>query len=284
MGCAVTELPSVQEYNDSLHERDEQKMRVSLTNVAATACSRSDAGRVDFSLVEDCFDRIQNIVRRNAPKFSYSCISVDLLSAEELDRELERCTECSAAANYMIQLLCGITNESVSQRRLDVLARRAPCTDEEFFGSYEKLMKVNSDGTYIHAVIEKLLTPSRRFQHQLFCVTISGGGHLLVIEKQAEECNTWWRIYQSWYSYFTLAEWIGVDPWKSDNTDFTTRHARFGNGKKLSHQEILYFFAHPMIDRGIIAKDINFYIRVFDIDINICSILQNKLIELGQKA
>lgn len=242
--------------------------------------------KINSSANTDCFDLIKIIINQTPPSFSDSCIKLKSSENGLNISELKKCTECSASAYYMVRLLTGIEPEVMHKRNIKVtceyplVVKNGNClsTSEEFFGTYEKLMSMKSDGTYEHDLAEKIFAPSKEFQHQLFCVTLGGGSHIFVIEKKANAVGkAMWRIYQSWYSCYSLAEWLGIETWKCDNTSFTKMHSVIGNGKMLSEEEFLFFFRHPIDIDYEIAKNVCIYIKAFIINPNIGAILQKKL-------
>jgi len=303
MGCAAARSQLVQVDHNYLHEVDgrEASAFTDLTALSNASFAKAAVGRTSdtaslalevhvlgSTALADCFDVVREMVQLDPPKFSDSCVNPKILPPEALSEELKKCTECAASTYYMMHLFTGVMPRDYYLRARTVTWQHGSpddvfSTDEEFCGSYENLMQMRADGTYVNSVIAKLFNQSKKNQHQLFCVIMGCGAHLFVVEKIGRRRDTYWRIYQSWASLFSLAEWLGIESWKCSDDDFTKRHSSFGNGKMLSSQEILNFFYHPRNETNSMARDTMFYVRVLDIDPNIRLVLQNKLIELGHK-
>jgi hypothetical protein len=145
-------------------------------------------------------------------------------------------------------------------------------------GSYGRFCAKNSWGKFAAPVAQKLFASSS--EHLVFYVQIGRidegyqPNHSFVVEKLRTRDERKYRIYQSFYKGFTLAQWIGVDKWPQKKwaykntclSDFFDKsHARYGNGRKVTEDELHAFIvANLYIREYCKTKPSDYYPSAFE--------------------
>jgi len=150
-------------------------------------------------------------------------------------------------------------------------------TLDNFFRKKGSFFNQKESPHYRGSIATRLFARSTQPEHVLFYVNLGGGGHVFVIEKMCDGIQTWWRVYQSFYSIFTLAEWLGLPghPWRLDNQDtctqlYTHLFKIYGKNQQITDPELIahfitynarYVAAHYDIDE----PQLSCYVKMFDI-------------------
>lgn len=163
-------------------------------------------------------------------------------------------TNCSESARYICQLFTGSRPDIVTQQKI--------FADNEYRGTFTDFAKKNGSH-YQNRMAHILFTPSPIPLHVLFYVQCNGegrGGHFYVIEIQSDGTTTFARIYQSWFGHYTLAEWLGIDPWNEQRVtpDDSTLYYLFGRGMKIPIGLVPWF-------TNVFDNDATFYIKMIDV-------------------
>jgi len=153
----------------------------------------------------------------------------------------------------------------------------------EFVGTFESLMKKTQP------IAQKLLNPLADNEYKVFYVTFKKYfeskpqdiefDHSFAVEKFKDK----WRMYQSNVNAFTLAQWLGIDPWnkeiilsgtnKEGADNFTQQFESVGKGKILNQKEFEQFMNNIIaINRPRMAhmpehKGIAVYVKMYNADI-----------------
>jgi hypothetical protein len=133
-------------------------------------------------------------------------------------QQIVAATDCASSAYAVVQFFTGGTGhfeKDINKLEKEILARQAKQqADGEYYGTYTNF--VDKNGTnYKLLLAQQLLCRSYKPCHTLFLVACGGAqNHYCCIEKQSDGNDTRWRIYQSCYQEYTLAEWLGVDTWR----------------------------------------------------------------------
>jgi transcription termination factor NusB len=244
----------------------------------------------------DCLEVVKDYIKLS--QFRIPDWDVCATHAEEFAEK----TECSRAAEYIIELFTGVKNirndfENILKK---ILAKQSvSLSSDEYLGSFDNFL-AKKGKIYTQELAKKLLTKSEKPEHLLFYVVEFGGAHVFIIEKMSDGKDTWWRIYQSWFIQHTLAQWLGIDTWEFTDLPVDEWYETYGKGKKLNEKEILKFIietfesivenTEEMIEGLAAALKVDikklssefvtatsFYIRMFNVAPSTCKSLEEKL-------
>lgn len=184
--------------------------------------------------------------------------------AKDWDTPIGKKSDCGESAFFIIEQLTGIKN--CEQRFKDILYQRSSLSNDEYNGKHGSFFKTEKT-EYTHKVAKSLFANSYEPQHVLFLFVMGTGAHIFIIEKKCSEKEPIWRVYQSWNTYFTLAEWLGIDQIRLSEipANFTKLYESFGHGKELNLKELLFFLKHYISYNTEIAEDISCYARMFEV-------------------
>lgn len=168
------------------------------------------------------------------------------------EKEMIEVTDCYRSAAFILQAMgANFTPTSV----IDAM---------QYSGSYGNFVH-NNGGNYTHEVAQKLFDQSD--EHLLFYVEtgrIEGGvqtHHGFVIEKLHNGQDKRWRIYQSFFHGFTLAQWLGIDKWPKQwvykqlmTHVFDAQYKKYGNGKIINEEELHGFILSHLYHADYIDK------------------------------
>ena len=184
-------------------------------------------------------------------------------SFEEIKKRLQSfnsiATPCHATSQYVMHLLTGTQEKSLYTREG---MRRKPGLnytlklpalnpDEEYVGTFKGFTE-KEDGSYKNPVAKELFTNASAGKHLVFYIVTEDpknyADHSYVIEKQnSGQC----RMYQSFYKGFSIAQWLGNEPWlKEENGDwwygdayekFIQQFNDYGSGKLVDQSKIIAF-------------------------------------------
>jgi hypothetical protein len=237
----------------------------------------------------DCFDTIKKMIQLSPHQMP------DWDKCPIGSKEMELRTECANAADYIVTLFTGkekVWDDYISILYERTFKQRVTKSQTEYLGTFQDFIKKKKDRPhYDNEVANRLLTATGKPEHLLFYVVLYAGTHILVIEKMSDGKKVWWRVYQSWYKYFTLAEWLGIDKWHhKEFKSLLLSFYKYGEGKRLDKEQIIEFIDSTIktmqkeIDLETvvpipfeIAQTVSFYIRVFDVDPIMCTSLEEKL-------
>lgn len=178
------------------------------------------------------------------------------------------CTECSEAAAYIIYLFTGL--QDVTQRHNSLTLQKweeksAPLLSNEYWGTWGNFFQKTAT-SYTCNIAQQLLSESEHPEHALFYISSGGGAHVFVIEKLNDGSKTFWRIYQSWYTTYTLAQWLGIAPWRMSADDSPTAlFNAYGKGAKLNKEQMTYFIEHFLHIETKISPSVLTYVRMFNV-------------------
>jgi hypothetical protein len=252
--------------------------------------------------VVGCFDIIKNIISTN----KYRIADWDTCPLES--KEMSEKTDCNKAAENIIELFTGKPDVWNDLERLiqDIQRQRKDFKDllrlkDTYLGQFENFFK-KEQGDYISAVAQRLFTESRQPEHTLFYVVLYYDAHGFVIEKVCDGNKTFWRIYTSWFGYFTLAQWLDIDEWKPKEVPFDLNEIYFdyGDGRKLNKEQIIKAIYEmfnivaraPELQQRLeesfkspeFRKNIQLFIEVFPVDPSTCKTLEKTLKQESEKA
>lgn len=248
-------------------------------NSSAQIKSEADSGSQKIKASEknttqDSFEFIKECVTKSAFRIK------DWKQAASFSKnEWILSTSCHYATRYIISLLTGISTETLENRFQGLMESHpndvglfntsAPLLDDEFYGTLNDFFAGTS------GIKMKLTEKSTESEHLIFQFAPNPWSHSFVIEKIGTKESTFWRIYQSFYQKFTLAQWIGIDKvcvGLKDEKCFDQN--MFGMGKSLSRNDLLsylYDSCHYFCDTNIFPnfKDVGLvpiYVRMFQVN------------------
>lgn len=177
-------------------------------------------------------------------------------------------TFCGTSADYIVHLMTGMKENEVYDRSIKCELIRAtklslPLDNNEYYDGYNDFIALENN-IFNHQLAQQLFNTSSTPQHLLFFINLFDGGHVFVVEK----INNTYRIYQSYFAFFTLAEWLGIDIWHATDARImqypwmTECHQNYGQGRLISQDQLIDFL-------DILTKKISgsarIYVKMFDL-------------------
>lgn len=223
-----------------------------------TATTDSEEKKRSAYNADKFFDRTKRIVPQNLCSMrklqEYFAHTYDELWEihQKTDTFPPYISNCSDACVFMLGSIANLHDKSVQLFKtiIDSLrdGKSTKYPKDGFHGSFDDFTAKKED-RYLNGKMQKWFTrTSQHPTHELITMTVyyKKTFHSFVIEKCFTGKEVWFRIYQSWCKAFTLAEWLGIDPWNEQDLykKFHNKHFKdYGKGKKLTQTEIQQFIA-----------------------------------------
>lgn len=221
----------------------------------------------------DCFEAIKGLVKLSPHRF---------VEGDNSAKEIYIASCCAVSAQYIQDLFTAqedlfkkFSNHVVKYHKIkfpDVLS------DTEFRGKFRELLKKADGNGYVNKMAKDLFSFSKNPEHVLFYIVMGDGSHVFIVEKFNDGKESFLRIYQSWHDIYSLAEWLGIDPWKCGRKPYAQLFYEFGDGKKLTPEQLL----SCMEETCCAILDSVFYIHKFDVEPNRLKYLK-ELLETQKK-
>lgn len=141
----------------------------------------------------------------------------------------------------------------------------------EFFGSLKNFIQMD-EGEFEEDVAHELFSIPQDPEHLFFRIVVAGGKHIFVVEKMSDGKTAWWRIYQSFYQQYSLAQWVGLDAWSalSQTASNNAYYDLYGSGKRVTQDQLMQFITSPFIFGQSVDLDTDFYVKKFQADNTVC--------------
>lgn len=205
------------------------------------------------SISEDIFRRIKDQIKKSpCPRDNCYCSARYLIAMVAKEKEEDLRTRDS---NLIEVDANGSENFKISEKLLNT----------EFYGLFTDFLKKNDS----NGISQNLLTESVENEHILFYIAPNPWKHAYVIQKVSNGNNTKWRVYQSFFRQFSLAEWLEIEQWKiarQFSPYFTTLFYLYGKDKVLTtplQVERCMQLIFAMCSRPISGDSL--YIRMFKV-------------------
>jgi hypothetical protein len=227
-------------------------------------------------------------ITKELVKFSpHRIFNWDIGNQYSQEQEIAERSECSTSAQYIVDLFVGQKDafscfKPLVSKHLDKNYPNS-ISNSEFYGTFSNLLKMNQE-EYVHEIAKSLFIHPKKPEHLLFYFVMEWGGHVFVIEKISNSNDTKWIIYQSWATLYTLAEWLGIDPWHYDSEFEKKLHNEFGNGAKLNKDGLLSFIKSMSSLSSETEPNAVYYIKKFEIDSGRSKYLSELLVSKQSKS
>jgi len=279
----------------------------SCASATAAAASPTHSLQDQQESVDDCFETLKELVALSPHRITdWSPIasmpintradsSFGSFGTPHLDQLLKVGSDCHNSARFLLGLVSdGDVNRLDSY---DPKGKLCVADDAKYHkrtnkdrGRIEAQHLVGADKLFYDIVSP---SPANKQEHLFFHISLECGRHVFLVEKMSgAQKPTWWRTYQSFYGVYTLAEWLGIDPFSVQAGDKDKRHllrlhSEYGNGKKITTQEAMSKFLHEqvvdMFHEEKSKNETNLTISRFVVKENLRSKLQYELLTAREK-